>query len=122
MMAAMLIAVSCQESLEDRCAREAKEYNDKKCPAKVLDGVTIDSLVFDRSTHTLNYYYTFSGMSNNKEMMSKINPRKILVDELRNSTKVQAYKEAGYNFHYIYFSASTREKLADILVTEKDYK
>ena len=101
MMAAMLIAVSCQESLEDRCAREAKEYNDKKCPAKVLDGVTIDSLVFDRSTHTLNYYYTFSGMSDNKEMMSKINPRKILVDELRNSTKVQAYKEAGYNFHYI---------------------
>lgn len=39
MMAAMLIAVSCQESLEDRCAREAKEYNDKKCPAKVLDEI-----------------------------------------------------------------------------------
>ena len=82
-MATMLIAVSCQESLEDRCAREAKEYNDKKCPAKVLDGVTIDSLVFDRSTHTLNYYYTFSGMSDNKEMISKINPRKILVTPQR---------------------------------------
>ncbi|MGM9718706.1 MAG: hypothetical protein ACI3YQ_10700 [Prevotella sp.] len=121
-LAAMaMLAFSCQESLEDRCEREAKEFNEKKCPAKVTDGVTIDSLVFERSTHTLHYYYTFSGLSDNKAVIEKLNPRKLLIDEIRNSTTIRAYKEAGYNFHYTYWSASAKKPLADVMVTEKEY-
>ena len=116
-----VIASSCQESLEERCAREAKEFNEKKCPVKVTDGVTIDSLVFERSSLTLHYYYTFRGLSDNKDIIDKLNPRKLIVDEVRNSTSIRAYKEAGYNFHYTYWSASTKKPLADVVVTKKEY-
>lgn len=119
--AAMLALASCQESLEDRCARECKEYNEKKCPAKVSENISIDSLVFERKSHTLHYYYTFSGEADNPEVIRKINPKKVLIDEVRNSTHVKTYKDAGYRFHYTYFSASSKKKLADVLVTEKDY-
>lgn len=121
-LAALAVLVSsCQESLKERCAREAKEFNEKKCPVKVMDGVTIDSLVFERATLTLHYYYTFSGLSDNKAVIDKLNPRKLLVDEVRNSTSIRAYKEAGYNFHYTYWSASTKKPLADVVVTKKEY-
>ena len=42
-----LFMVSCQESLEDRCAREAKEYTDKNCPAKMDTNIIMDSLTFE---------------------------------------------------------------------------
>ena len=122
LMLANLLAASCQESLEDRCARESKEFNEKKCPTKISDGIMLDSLIFERETHTLHYYYTFSGNADNSEAMEQINPRKLLIDELRNSTSIKTYKDAKYNFHYTYYSASKKNKLADVLVTEKDYK
>ena len=119
---ATLSLTSCQESLEDRCARECNEYNTKKCPAKISEGITIDSLVFERASHTLHYYSTFSGLADNPEVVNGINPRKVLIDEVRNSPNIKTYKDAGYNFHYTYFSASRKSKLADVLVMEKDYK
>ncbi|MGN0283153.1 MAG: hypothetical protein ACI4B3_12795 [Prevotella sp.] len=124
MLMAMVVALSiaCQESLEDRCAREAKEFNAKKCPAKVSEGVVLDSLIFERDTHTLHYYYTFSGKADDAKIIEQLNPRKILIDEVKNSTTVKTYKDAKYKFHYTYTSASKKTKLADVLITEKDYK
>ena len=84
-----LLSASCQESLEERCARESREFNEKKCPAKVADGVMLDSLIFERENHTLHYYYTFSGKADDPEAIEKLNPRKILIDEVRNSTSIQ---------------------------------
>ena len=60
-----LLFVSCQESLEDRCAREAMSYTEKKCPAKIGENTTIDSLIFERESHTLHYYYTLTGNADN---------------------------------------------------------
>lgn len=117
-----LLSASCQESLEDRCARESREFNEKKCPAKVAEGVMLDSLIFERENHALHYYYTFSGKADNTEVIEKLNPRKILIDEVRNSTSIKTYKDAGYKFHYTYHSASKKTILADVVVTEKEYK
>ena len=94
LMLANLLVASCQESLEDRCARESKEFNEKKCPTKISDGIMLDSLIFERETHTLHYYYTFSGNADNSEAMEQINPRKLLIDEVRNSTSIKTYKDA----------------------------
>lgn len=114
---------ACQESLEDRCAREAKEYTEKKCPVQINPSTTIDSMTFDKATHTVHYHYTLSGAGDNPEVISKLNPRKILIDELKNSTSVRGYKEAGYSFAYTYYSASNKgKKLFDVLIKEKDYK
>lgn len=114
---------SCQESLEDRCAREAREYTEKKCPARISENTTIDSMTFDKATHTVHYHYTISGQGDDPEVMKKLNPRQVLIDEIKNSTSVRSFKEAGYSFAYTYYSASNKgKKLFDVLIKEKDYK
>ena len=48
--------IACQESLEDRCAREAKEFTSaKNCPSKIEKNINIDSLTFERETR-IGYY------------------------------------------------------------------
>ncbi len=122
-MAVLLTLSACQESLEDRCAREAKEYTAKNCPAPIGEDVTIDSAVFERSTHTMCYYYTLTGKADSKETVAKIDSRKALLDAVKNSTSVKAYKDAGYNFKYTYCSAKNKgEVLYTVTFTKKDYQ
>ena len=60
---------ACQESLEDRCEREAKAYTAKNCPAKMEENVIIDSLTFERATHTLHYYYRLTGTADKEGLV-----------------------------------------------------
>lgn len=121
MVFAMMTA--CQESLEERCEREAKTYTEKKCPARIDENTTIDSMDFDRTTHTMSYYYTLGGPADNKGALSKVNPRKVLLEGLRNSTETKTCKDAGYNFRYVYRSKSNPEQtLFEVTFTEKDYR
>ncbi len=121
-MAALLALTACQESLEDRAAREAKEYTVKNCPAQIEENITIDSLAFDRSTHTMCYYYTLMGAADNKEAIENSNPRDVLLKSIRNSTSVKTYKDAGYSFKYTYFSAKDKGKVLYTVTFKKgDY-
>lgn len=114
--------VSCQESLEDRCAREAKEYTRKNCPVTFDKDMVLDSMTFDKPTTTLNYYYTVGGNLDDEEALKKVNARKILLDQLRNTTSIKNYKEAGYSFKYIYWSKSQKgTKVAEYTFTKKEY-
>lgn len=118
---AMLSA--CQQSLEERCAQEVENYNKRNCPAKIGDNTTIDSLVFERSTHTMHYYYTLSGNADNPEIVEKINAGNVLLEQIKNSTSLKTYKDAGYNFAYTYHSASKKGHiLFEKTFTEKEYK
>lgn len=122
-LVAIAVLTACQESLEDRCAREAKEYTEKKCPAPIADNTTIDSLVFDKETHTMCYYYTLSGPADDEAVIAKANPRPVLLQEVRNATSTKACKDAGYSFKYVYMSKSQYGKvLFEAVFTEKDYK
>lgn len=114
--------MACQESLEDRCAREAKSYTEKKCPAPVGENTTIDSIAFDRQTHTMCYYYSLSGAADDSSAIAKGDPYKVLLHEVRNATATKAYKDAGYNFKYTYKSATRPEQvLFEATFTPKDY-
>lgn len=117
-----LLLTACQESLEEKCAREAKTYTEKKCPAPINENTQIDSLTFDAPTHTLHYHYTLSGNADNKQLMESINPRQVLIEEVKNATAMKLYKEAGYNFSYTYRSKKNPgEILFETTVTRKDY-
>lgn len=123
MSALAVLSVSCQESLEDYAAREARSYTEKKCPAPVGENTVIDSLVFERATHTMHYYYTLSGPADDRGTIEKANPRESLLREIRNSTAVKSYKEAGYSFSYTYRSKKNPgETLFEATFTQKDYK
>lgn len=121
-LALLALAASCQESLEDRCAREARQYTEKKCPARIDAHTTVDSFTFDRASHTIHYHYTLSGAADNQEAVESINPREKLLEAVRNSTADQDYKDAGYRFTYTYRSQSDPTKvLFEATFTQKDY-
>jgi len=118
----LLLLTACQESLEDRCARETKEYTRKNCPAKMDNNIILDSLTFERETHTLHYYYKLTGIADQDSIAKSINAVNILKEELRNTTTLKLYKDNHYRFAYTYRSEKNPEKvLLDVLLTDKDY-
>ena len=113
---------SCQESLEDKCAKEAADFTSKKCPSKIDENTEIDSMTFDKSTHTLAYWYTLIVKADNPQLFKNVNLRKSLVEQIKNSTSMQAYKDAGYSFRYVYSSKKENKIYFDATITKKDYK
>ena len=120
---ATLILGACQESLEDKCARECVEFTKRKCPSAIAQDMIVDSMTFDRASHTIQYYYQLTGASDRPDAYPKDQARDALKNALKNTTQLMAYKEAGYNFRYIYYSEKNPQTTyLDILLTEKDYQ
>ena len=123
LMATVLMMVACQETMDERCARECRDYTKKNCPSLITENVTIDSLVFQKSTRTLIYYYTVAGVIDDAEQLKKYNLRGELLKELKNSTTMTTYKEAGYHFRYVYYSTkNSGTKVFDTTFRQKDYQ
>ena len=119
----ILLFTSCQESLEDRCARECKENTKKKCPVLVTKDVYLDSLSFDPSDHLMAYYYTVEGVLDNAEALVQHDLRGMLLKELKNSSSLKLYKDEGYNFRYTYFSTKEKgTKLFEATFRKSDYR
>ena len=118
----MLLLTACQESLEDRCARETKEYTRKNCPAKIDNNIILDSLTFEKETHTLHYHYKLTGFADQDSIVKNIDAVNILKKELRNTTTLKLYKDNHYRFAYTYRSEKDPKKvLLDVVLTDKDY-
>lgn len=115
----------CHESMEKRCAREAREYTQKLCPAPIAKDIIIDSMGFDESTLTLNYYYSLKNKLDDPNVIShsKSSMHKQLLEAIRNTTSIKSYKDNGYNFGYTYYSSSQPNViLYHIVFHKKDYK
>ena len=120
---APLALMSCQETLEERCAREAKEYTKKNCPTLVAQNITLDSMTFETKSHTISYCYTVSGEIDDSTVINSNNPRERLLEQVKNSPNLKLYKEAEYNFRYAYFSAKNNgTKLFEATFRKKDYQ
>ena len=119
----MLLFTACQESLEERCARECKEYTKKKCPVLVAKDIYLDSLTFSPSEHLLSYYYTVEGVLDDAEALQQHDIRGLLLKELKKSTGDKLYKDAGYSFRYVYFSGRQRgTQLVEATFRKSDYQ
>ena len=79
----MLSFTACQESLEERCARECKEYTKKKCPVLIAKDIYLDSLTFNTSNQMLSYYYTVEGVLDDAEFLKQRDFRGMLLKELK---------------------------------------
>ena len=112
---------ACQESLEQKAAHEALMYTQKNCPAQLSDNLIVDSLVFEADTHTLHYYYTLTEIADSIGMLGET-ARKVLLTDLKNTTAMMAYKDAGYRFAYTYHSQKNPNKvLYEMIFTKEDY-
>lgn len=119
----MLSFTACQESLEERCARECKEYTKKKCPVLIAKDIYLDSLTFNTSNQMLSYYYTVEGVLDDAEFLKQRDFRGMLLKELKRSTGDKLYKDAGYSFRYVYFSSKHKgTQLVEATFHKTDYQ
>ena len=118
-----LLFAACQESLEDKCEREAKEFTRKNCPAMIAKEIMMDSMSFERATHTIHYYYKLTGQSDRADAYNKEEATKGLKEALKNTTSIQTYKNEGYNFVYTYRSEKDPKTIwLEVKLSKKDYE
>lgn len=117
-----LVLMGCQESLDEKAAKEAELYTKKNCPAQIAENLTMDSLTFESQTRTLHYYYTITGAADSVGLLNPETARSALLTELKNTTSMMAYKKAGYSFAYTYHSKRQRgTKLFETVFKASDY-
>ena len=123
---ALLLLTSCQESLEERAAREAREVTESKCPMPLGDTMYLDSIVFDIPTLTQTQYFRFTGIKDNDSTvatMKEANLKDVLVTELKNTPSYKTLMKRGVNFRYIYRSTLDPQKTyIDITIRQEDYQ
>ena len=114
---------SCHENLEDRAARETKEFTEKKCPVMVDQFTIMDSITFDRATKTVHSYYSLRGTADTVGVLNDGNAHSALVDELKRNTNNKVYKDAKFQFSSTYYSSRRKGLvLYETRVTPKDYE
>lgn len=119
----IMVACACQESMDERCAREAREYTEKHCPILVAKDIMMDSMTFDKNTHTISYVYTIKGLLDDAELINSNMPREQLLKEVKNSPNLKLYKEAGYSFRYVYYSTKKKgTQLFEATFHQSDYQ
>lgn len=100
------LLTSCQESLEDRAAKECKEYTQKHCPTPMVNNTRMDSMTYESQTRTIHYYYSIYNEGDNKANVeaNKQLLQQILLNGIKTDTASKLYKEAGFNFRFTYRS------------------
>lgn len=124
LLAAAVMFTACQESLEERAAREAREVTENKCPMPVGDNMMLDSIVFDIPTLTQSQYFRFIGDNDNDSVVYALqDAKRILVAELKSTPTYRSLMNKGVSFRYIYRSNKNPEKTyLDITLTKEDYQ
>lgn len=107
LVVAALTMISCRhESVDDRVAREAREYTEKYCPTPDNNGTRLDSMVYDRASRTLINYCSVTGPADDAKVMAD-NERNIidaLTMEVRNDPKTKGYRNEKIAIRYILYS------------------
>jgi outer membrane lipoprotein-sorting protein len=107
------LLASCTESLEDKAAREAKEYTEKYCPTPYVNDSRTDSATFDKSTKTYVYYISLRNKADNKQVIeaNKNKLHKIQKEALDNNPGLKKYKEEHFTFRFVYHSAKNPKEI-----------
>ena len=122
-IASVFMLFSCHENLEDRAARETKEFTEKNCPRAVDKEIVLDSMTFEKATHTISYLYTLQGTLDDPQRIDSVQFRELLLLEVKNTTNLKLYKDAGYSFRYAYYSEKENgTKLFEATFRESDYQ
>ena len=124
LLARVALLFACQESLENRAARESDEYTRKFCPVKINDNTTLDSLTFDIASHTFTRYFSIvtDSQSIQRAEEKKAYFAEELIKEVKLDTSLKPFKENGYAFRFVYRSADDPSFiLYDKTVTKEEY-
>lgn len=116
---------SCnRKSYEDQVAEAAVEFTEKQCPREIDNYTTIDSMVFERDSLTIHYYYTLKDKLDDEKALTasiKEDFYESMLLKLRGDIALKKEKEYGMTFAYHYISATTGKRLLDLTFTKDDY-
>jgi len=112
-VAFVALLASCTESLQDKAAREAKEYTEKFCPTPYVNDSRTDSAAFDKNTKVYTYYITLRNKADNKQAIdaNKEKLHKLQKQALDNNPGLKKYKEAHFSFRFVYHSAKNPKQV-----------
>lgn len=117
----MLTLAACQESMEDRAARDAEETTAKLCPMRLNDDGTLilERITFDKGTRIWKQDYLLEAAP---EVLEQFDMRDALLKELRNMPSYKPYMENNFIFQYVFCDMTNpKDTLMDIKLTPKDY-
>lgn len=119
---AMLMA--CHEGIEERAAREAREYTERFCPTPVQNFTRTDSVVFYKDTKTYTYYCSVVDRMDDEAIIkaNQANLQSGLLASIKQNTNIVVYKKANFNFAYVLHSSAQPQKvLFKATYSPKDY-
>lgn len=105
--------MACQETMEEKAARQAKEYTERYCPTPVVNYSRTDSIVFDRERKVYIYYISFCDALDDPDIIDQ-NRDKItdmLTQSVREATGLKNFVDAGFRFEYVCHSAKEPKKV-----------
>lgn len=104
--------VSCQESLEDKAERQAREYTRKYCPTPIDNNTRTDSIVFDRDRRIYIYYMSFYEGLDDEAVVNQYRDQftNMLGQSVKDSPSLRQFLEAGFRFEYVIHSGSNPKK------------
>lgn len=108
-----VILTSCQESLEDKAERQAKDYTRKYCPTPMQNHTRTDSIVFNKQRKVYTYYMSLYDYLDSQEIIDTNRDAivSMLQQSLRESTGLKGFVEAGFRFEYVCNSGSNPKKV-----------
>ncbi len=120
-----IIVGGCKnKSYDEQCQIEAMKQTSRICPMQVAEGVTLDSIVFNRADRSLRYYYlmedtlyTDSAIQENRDKF-----REELLKQVNRSLDLKKAKEHGITFRYIYKANSDKHVALEESFTKEDYQ
>lgn len=129
MRKALLITIAvvalccCQERIEDRAVRDAKEVTQKKCPLPMNSEGTLilERITFDKPTLTWRQDFLLDVADD--VTLENFDLRGGLLTELKNTPSYKPYMDAGFNFQYVYCRMSNpKDTLINTVLTPQDYR
>lgn len=121
----IIVGACAFEDFDKRSAREAKEFTEKQCPRKIDKFTTLDSMIYDIPSKTLEYYYTLSGDLDNDTIFTIgiwNDFKNILLEDVANSVELKRYKEHDVHFCYRYFSEKNGKLKYEATFSPEDYR
>ena len=108
-----LIFTGCHENIEERAAREAKEYTERFCPTPVINNTRTDSVGFNKDKREYIYYCSFLNAYDNEMVIKKASQdlHEGMKETLANNPAMKLYIDEGFSFTYIVRSGSNPEKV-----------
>jgi len=122
LLTALLTLSACQESMEERAARDAADVTAKRCPMKLNDEGTLilERITFDKATRTWKQDFLLDAAP---EALERLDMRDVLLQELNNMPSYKPYMESQFIFQYVYCDMKNpKDTLMNIRLTPKDYQ